>query len=373
MNILMVNPKMSVGGAERIMLFLARGFGENADRVHIAADRGGLEEEFRKTGARITNLRLDQNEKKLFPSLGLMRRLRRICSENGIDIIHSHHRWTTFLSAYAAKTLGIPLIFHCHSRIRGKRHLTYWGDGIIAVSEDLRRYLVHEFGIPEKRIRTIPNAVPDPVCLERDVDGEREKIRKYFGEDWKGSLVGTMGRLVEGKGIDVFISAVPLILNKYPECRFLIAGNGEKEEELKALSEKKGVAPKICFLGEKPDPLPVMKLIDVFVLPSYTESSSVSSLEAMSLGKPVVATSVGGVPEIVTHDVNGLLVEPGDPAALAESVLALLEDRGRAERFGLMGRDAVKTKFRVDRMVGDIRAMFAESAGSTRPAGERPS
>ncbi|MDW7760881.1 MAG: WecB/TagA/CpsF family glycosyltransferase [Acidobacteriota bacterium] len=372
MNILMVNPKMSVGGAERIMLTLSRGFREAGDRVVVAAESGTFDQDFREAGADLVRLPLDQDRKNLFQVPGLMARLRRICREREIEIIHSHHRWTTFLAGFAAKSLNIPLVFHCHSRIQGKKRLTSWGDQVIAVSEDLRRYLIDDFHVRPDRIRTVSNAVPDPVCRDRDVERERKAIRSFFGEGWTGPLIGTAGRLVKEKGFDILISAVPLILRDHPECRFLIIGKGEKEDELKALSEKNGVAGNVLFLGERTDPIPAVHLLDVFFLHSYTEGSSVSSLEAMSLGKPVVATSVGGVLEIVVHLENGLLVPPGDPAALAAAVGRLLDDPGLAARLAAAGRAGVQTRFRAERMVENVRTIFAELAAGKRRRTEQP-
>ncbi len=360
MNILMLTPKLEIGGAEKVMLYAARGLVEDGYRVDVAGEKGSMGKYFRAAGARVYDYPLDQDSKKAARSLKLMFDLRRLCKMRDIDIIYCHHRWPAFLALYASKTLKLPLVYHCHSRIEGKGVFSVWGDRTIAVSRDLEDYLVKNFGRKREVIKVIYNGVPELRAGEKMMAKVKDELEQDFNIDFRFPIVGTVGRLIGDKGLEYFIQSIPLILKERAGVQFLIIGDGEKKADLMKLVREMKVSQNTFFIGERSDIVLYLELMNIFVLSSLSEGMPVSILEALSLARPVVATRVGGVPELIEDGVNGLLIESRSSSALASAITLLLKDKALASRLGLKGREVVRNQFTVERMVKEIKKVFLE-------------
>ncbi len=173
-------------------------------------------------------------------------------------------------------------------------------------------------------------------------------------------VIGTALRLTAQKGIEDLLEATPLILNKYPEGRIFIAGEGPLKEKLLLKSSKMGLGKKVCLLGYYDNLASFFASLDVFVLPSHTEGLGIVLLEALASGVPVVATSVGGIPEIITSGKHGLLVPPKNPQALAEGVIDLLEDINKKDSFVKAGVSRIKEKFLLSDMLLKTAEIYNE-------------
>lgn len=360
MNILMLTPKLDIGGAEKMMLYTARGLIKDGYRVYIAGEKGSMEKYFEAAGARVYDYPLNQNSKKVARSLKLMFDLRGLCKKRDIDIIYCHHRWPAFLALYASKTLKVPLVYHCHSRIKHKGIFSVWGDRTIAVSHDLEDYLVKSFGRKRETIKVVYNGVPELRASEEMVRKVKDELEQNFNIDFRFPIVGTVARLISDKGLEYFIQSIPLILEERPGVQFLIIGEGERKADLMKLAREMKVSQNTFFIGEIGDVIPYLELMNIFVLPSLSEGMGVSNLEALSLAKPVVVTRVGGVPELIEDGVNGLLIKSRSPSALANAVTLLLDDKALASRLGLKGREVVRNQFTVERMVKEVEKVFSE-------------
>jgi len=171
-------------------------------------------------------------------------------------------------------------------------------------------------------------------------------------------VVGAVSRLAWKKGIRHLLEATPRILEAVPDAHVVIAGDGPLRSELEAQAAALGVRDRVLFLGSRPDTIALMAAFDVFVLPSVVEGMSNALLEAMAVGRPVVATDVGGNPEVVVDGETGLIVPPNDPHQLAASIQKLLEAPELAAEMGAAGRQRVIERYQIDVMTRRIEELY---------------
>ena len=200
-------------------------------------------------------------------------------------------------------------------------------------------------GVPEEKIVVIPNGIDPTIFPPREYSTHLRRI-------------AMVACLREEKRIDVLISAAPRILSRHPDAEFMIVGDGSCRDGLVALAQKLGVTDRVKFLGHRDDVPALLTQADLFVLPSRSEAFPNSIIEAMASGLPVVASAVGGIPELVADGKTGRLVPPGNPAALAGAVLDLLDAPERAEEFGRAGRAQIEQTYSFHRMVGQMEALY---------------
>jgi glycosyltransferase involved in cell wall biosynthesis len=236
---------------------------------------------------------------------------------------------------------------------------------VIAVSEALRRDLVET--LPELAHKTI--TIPNGVDIHTAPSGCPAEVRAEHGLPHIGPLVGMIARLAPQKGIHDFIHAARLVADALPSAQLVLAGDGPLKEEALSLHEELGLGERLRLLGEVQPTRDLISALDLLVVASTSEVSSLAAMEAMALGRPVVATSVGGVPEIVAGGETGLLVEPANPQALAQAVLTLLADPDRAGEMGEQGRRRAVAHFDIRQMVERTRAAYADLLREELPAG----
>jgi len=215
----------------------------------------------------------------------------------------------------------------------GERLLAPLTSAYIAVSRSVMDDFLQHTGLGPERIRVIRNgvrqlAVPEPVA---------RNLRDRLGLG-DGPVIGVVGRLAREKGIDLFLRAASLLRSRHPNWRFLVAGGGPLRRELEDMAATLELNGSIVFTGEIQDPESVISALDILVVPSVSEGLSLVALEAMSLGKPVAASRVGGIPEVVGHGSTGLLFCPGNPEEMAKALEALGSDAGLRCRLGEAGR-----------------------------------
>ena len=291
-------------------------------------------------------------------SIALLVRLVRFLRARRVDVVHTHRNKDCVIGALAAKFAGVPhvvrTIHGMPEPMRGWNRAKYavyevldrtilWGvvDRVITVSRQMAAAL-RASGYRADSLIAIPNGLELGRVQVRE---SAASVRRALGIDEQALLIGTAGRLCAVKAQDLLLRAAPAILRERPDARFLIVGDGPLDGYLRDLASRLGVEPACVFPGALPDIHDVMAAMDVFVLPSLHEGLPMALLEAMALERPVVATAVGGVPEVVTNGSNGLLIESGDGAALAESCLTIARDRQFAAALGQMARQTVEARF----------------------------
>jgi glycosyltransferase involved in cell wall biosynthesis len=304
--------------------------------------------------------------------------------QHRVDVLHSHKFGSNAWSAILAPLARVPvLVAHEHTwsfqgqplrRLLDRELIARRADVFVAVSrEDQQR--MHEIeGIPLEKIRFIPNGIPEPPPPRRGT-----ALREELGIRPGQPVIGAVATLRPQKALDVLIRASVPIARRFPDLRVLIAGgeaggtgrrNEPERERLVTLARQLGVGEQVRLLGPRSDIPELLAAIDVAVLSSDFEGSPLSVLEYMEAGKPVVATRVGGVPDLVVEGVTGLLVEPRNPESLAKAVADLLGDRSRAAAMGHAGRDRQRREFSISNTVRHVEALYeklyaakAEAAG----------
>ena len=279
-------------------------------------------------------------------------RLVRIISAEQPDIVHVHSRRGADLwGAAAAWRMGIPAIitrrvdnpenpFFARLKYRFYRR-------VVTISEEIRRIL-HSEGIPSEKIEVIPSAV-DTQRFNTTCD--RDWFRSEFDLNPDHRTIGMLAQFIPRKGHRFLISAAPEILSRFPEARILLFGKGPLQNSIRKQCSRKQLGDKILFAGFRDDMERILPCLNVVVHPATLEGLGVSLLQAAAAGVPIVATRVGGIPEIVENGINGYLIEAGNIQAITNRVINLLEDPKKSKSFGSCGRKKVESQFSIDTMV----------------------
>lgn len=342
--------QLSVGGMEKLLLEFARHASrQDFDlRFLCLGPRGVLSEELEACGWGVTALAAPAG---LRP--GLILKLATLFRGWGVAVVHTHNTRPLIYAGPAARLARVPVVIHTRHGQRFGSHrrrtavfrlAARLADRVVCVSEDSARLSAAE-GLEASRICTITNGID----LSRFA---------YAGPRAEGPAV-MVGRLSPEKDVATLLRAAAQIHREDPSFRLEIAGSGPCAEELQQAARESGLAEVVRFLGEVREVAGVLGRASLFVLSSLTEGISLTLLEAMARGLPVVATRVGGNPEVVADGETGWLVPARDPAALAAAVLRLRRDPAVARRMGAAGRQRVETHFDSRRMVADYEQLYA--------------
>jgi glycosyltransferase involved in cell wall biosynthesis len=286
--------------------------------------------------------------------------LSRILGRNRPNIVHVHSRRGADLwGPLAARLHGVKAILT--RRVDNPEpgwlaRLKYWPyERIVTISEGIRQVLLGE-GIPEEKM----------VCVHSAVDLEDYRLtcnRNWFQTEFdlgpEEKAIGVVAQLIERKGHRYLIEAAPEVLEKCPQARFVFFGKGPLREELENLCREKGIADKVRFAGFRDDLPRILPCLDLVVHPATMEGLGVSLLQAAAVGVPIVASGVGGIPEIVRNGKNGFLVRPREAQLLVEPILELLQDSDKARRMGKAGRQIVESEFSIPTMVAENMKVYS--------------
>jgi glycosyltransferase involved in cell wall biosynthesis len=285
-----------------------------------------------------------------------------------VDLLHSHEFMMNVYGTIAGLLVGKPNVVTIHGKNyffeKWRRKFAYrlvghFATEIVVVSEDLRTFVAERVGIDRRRMSVIYNGV-DVAKFDENSSGCKERMMGSEGLDELGKpIIGTVGNLYPVKGQIYLIRAAAEVIKEFPNSTFLIIGKktdylNELENEVKNLNIKKNVS----FLGFREDAAELIKMMDVFVLPSLQESFSIATIEAMASSKPVVVTKCGGPEELVIDDRTGFLVKSQDPEELAEKILILLRNKTLGEEMGRAGRRRVVENFTVEAMIKDYQRLY---------------
>ena len=301
--------------------------------------------------------------------LGWFTRLRKLVRGRGIELVHTHSP----LPAVGAR-LSVPahvrLVYTEHNVWDRYHQATYWAnvltfsrsDHVFAVSKQVRESIRYPRWLRGRRmppVETLYHGLdPDAISAWNGADG----IRKDLGIPDDAPVVGTVANFKAPKGHAHLLQAALRVREAVPEVRFVLVGTGPLENEMRKRGKEMGLNRNVVFAGFREDASRVADTFDVFCLPSTYEGLSIALLEAMSLGKPVVVTAVGGLPEVVTEGKDGYLVPPGDPSALADRLITLLRDRELRLRMGRSARERAGD-FDIRNAVRRIEAVYSDVLG----------
>ena len=359
--ILFLSTSSGPGGAERVISNLAASLDPAKYRAVLCLFRPGwIQERSESRGVRTY----------IIPTQGMMDwrwvlRVMKLLQQEQVDLIHAHEFDANVQGTFAAMMSGVPLVATVHGKNyfweKSRRRLAYrWVSRratMVAVSENLKQFIVEKVGVSTGRVKVLYNGVDAlPHCDRAEVD----ECRKELGLPKDDQIVGVVGNLYPVKGHQYLIDSIPAVLESCPNTSFVFAGRGHLETELKVQVHRLGLDSRVHFLGLRQDIPRVLAMLDVFVLPSLSEGLSMAILEAMIAGKPVVATQVGGNPELVIDGETGFLVPPRDSQALASSVVTLLTNRQQAAQYAERGKHRAEGQFSLGTMVSSYQSLYAE-------------
>lgn len=347
------------GGAEAVVATLASRLNASRYRSIVCLLRDGwLRERCEGLGLETHVIRLQG-----FLDLGWLRRFVALLNARNVALIHAHEFDANIYAALAGRLARVPLIATVHGRSyysgSRKRRLAYRlvsrAAVMVAVSDDVKRFLSDAAGVSAKRVHVVRNGITPASSVP---DETKAALRAELGIRGGESVVTVVGSLYEVKGHRYLFEAIPTILRSCPSTVLLVAGRGPMDARLREQVQTLGIAERVRFLGLRADVAALLAISDVFVLPSLSEGLSIAVLEAMAARRPVVATRVGGNPELIMDGETGLLVPPADPHALAMAVTSLLLRPGEARRLGDNALEHVRTSFSLTGMVGAYEAMY---------------
>jgi glycosyltransferase involved in cell wall biosynthesis len=285
-----------------------------------------------------------------------------------VDVIHVNSYVPGNYARLAAVLMQVPIVidhWHGFTRFNRKRRLicralARFTDLSLTVSQGVKDNLVKEIGLDPNKVRVVPNGV-DIAAIDAARPGL--EVRRELGLPEAAPVIGLVGRLDHwGKGHKELFTAMGSLKDRYP-VHVLIVGGGRREEEVKQLAASLGLAGQVHFLGSRQDVPDLLHAMDIFVLPSYSEGLSLALLEAMAAGLPVIATAVGGNPEVVTDGATGLLIPPRDAEALAGALKRLMDNPTWAKDLGNSARRHVETDYSLERLGRDINEIYEELVG----------
>jgi glycosyltransferase involved in cell wall biosynthesis len=308
---------------------------------------------------------------------GALENLRAYLRNHKPDVVHTQLEFSDTLGSLAARLEHIPSVSTMHvipePSMRSRefwRHrlmwmsLKYCSRRVFAVSEGARRHYIKSGGLPPARVQTLYNGI-DLTHYAVD-EPNKTHIRAEINLPEGVPVLVTVAYLREPKGIQYMLEALPDVRKKFPECRYLIVGDGDFRPVLEAQTRDLGLVRNVIFTGQRGDIPDVLAVSDIFILPTLTEALPTVLAEAMAAQKPIIASAVGGVPEMVEDGRNGLLVPPEEPRKLANAVISLLNDPERAAVMGKAGAAIAAEKFDIDRQCRQLEACYTELAAESK-------
>jgi len=301
----------------------------------------------------------------------------RFIRKNKIQIVHTHLLGAGIIGRIAATICQVPVVIvHDHSgfpmlsniptvysrllRMMDKP-LTYVTDRVIAVSYSVKERRIKR-GLPDKnKVVVIHNGI-DINKFNSDLY-DNDKIRETMSIGASDVVIGAVGRLSPEKGLDFLLEAASKIYSKYTEAKLVIIGDGPCRNMLEQQTIDLGISEKVIFTGFRDDVPELLSAMDIFVSSSLFEAFPMVILEAMSMSKPVVATNVGGIPEMIIPGVTGFIVPPGDSEALYTAIIQLLDDPDRRITFGQNGRQRIEEFFTTQVIVNKLVELYDELVG----------
>jgi glycosyltransferase involved in cell wall biosynthesis len=360
--ILHVNTHVNIGGIGQYIISLAKALRTKGVECFVASSGGDLEAELIRSDIR--HIRLDIDTKfefnpKVFCAASS---LARFVKDEKIDLLHAHTRVSQVVSSLASQYAAVRYITTCHGYFKprlSRRLFDTWGEKVIAISDAVSEHLKNDFKINTKRIEVIYNGVDVNRFSKSYSKDEINRARRSLGLRSGNRVVGTMGRLSSVKGQKFLITAMKDVISKTNDVQCLIIGSGPEEAALKNQAKSLGMEDRIVFTGAAyMDIALYLSCMDVFVLPSIKEGLGLALLEAMSSGKPCVASATGGICDIVKDGANGILTPVADTGAITSAILKILSDSAFAEGIAARARDFVKNKFSIDVMADKIKDLY---------------
>lgn len=359
---MLITHDLAIGGLQQVIVNLCRTIDRERFDVSVLCLRhlGEFVPVVEKLGIEVVLLPQKQSGVDYLSFLKVAKLLR----EKKIDVIHTHNTQPLIDGTLGALLAGVKTIVHTdHSReFPDKRRymfaewlLSHFVYKMVGVSKPTSRDLVTYERISPRKVVTVLNGI-DGSNFSVTVD--KQKKRRELGITGEGPVIGLGVRLSEEKGVAYLLRAMPEIIKRYPNINLVIAGKGASEKDLKREAADLGVEKNTLFIGPRLDMPEVLKILDLYVLPSLREGLPTILLEAMAAGCPIVATDVGGNHMAITHGESGSLVESKNPGALAAEIVRVLGDEQLRNSYARRGLELFRSKFTAQEMTAQYEKLY---------------
>ena len=361
---------LGMGGAERLMVPMLQHLNRDDFEAQVCAlqskDGNPMAAEIRALGVPVQNLNI-----RHLRDWNALPRLIGYLKDTGADLVHTQLEFANILGNISAKYLRLPSVCTIHVmpaldvKAKSKLHqraewfaLRRFCNHVIAVSEEARQYHIAISGAPSGQVTTIYNGIDLSGFVKLDQARERAAVRSELRIPQAANVLTTVAVLRPQKGIQFMIRALPAVLAAHPDTYYLIVGDGSHRDALVEEVRKAGLNDRVIFAGMRRDVARLLAASDIFVLPTLTEALPTVLAEAMAARLPIVASRVGGVPEMVTDEENGCLVEPEDLGGLASACSHLLSDAEMRTHMSTTGWKTVDQKFNIERQVDKLEELY---------------
>lgn len=368
--LLQVTSELTIGGLERVVETLTRTIDPERFEVAVAClrEKGYFADELEAKGYQVHLLRsqtVSQKRLGFFPLARLMREWRP-------TVVHTHNTEAFIHGSMAAISAGVRTLVHTdharafpdkHRYIFAERVASEFAYRVVGVSDDSTRNLRRYVRIPSRKLVTIENGV-DAAPFE--VLFSQAEARASFGLDAERKVIGLAARLEEQKGVNYLLDALPAVFKAFPECSVMIAGTGSQSAPLRAQAESLGLSGDVRFLGDVHDIPRFLRTLDLFLIPSVWEGLPMALLEAMAAECPIVSTSVGGIPSVLSHGESGWLVPPQDTPAFAAGVVAMLSDSALRTGIARAAKRTFHERYSAEAMTARYEGLYLRQATRRR-------
>ena len=362
-----------IGGAERDLLAILRATNRDEWEPHVACPPATpLSDRLAREGSRLHAISLGPWRKWYSPLVRWrgVRSLRELVADTAPHVIHVNDIWWvphTIAAVRGSSGRRPPIVAHVRQEIEPEKVRRYGLESVqavIAISKQVEQALIGG-GVSPNAVQTIYSGLQFS-----DTTPAPQGAASYgaYGLSADAVLLGTVAHLFVRKGYDVMLRALPAIIQEVPAVQYLIIGTGDAayERQLKALAATLGVADHVHFAGFQENVAPFLAALSLYVHPARMEGFGIAVVEALAAGKAVVATRVGGLPEVVDHGRTGLLVNPDDPEGLSAAILSLLRDEGRRKEMGERAARVARERFDLSASVGAIERLYRQAMTAGR-------
>lgn len=360
---------LKVGGLEQIIYDIATKLDQNKYRVSVwCFGRGGeIADRLKENRVDVKFINIDS----YYNILNILK-LAILVKKYEPDIIHSHTYFSNTIGRIAGIISRVPvMISHVHNvysnyskrNLLIERLLSNYTDKVICCSEAVRNFVLKYEKINMHKTVIIYNGVNHrEIQRSQDIS----YLREFLGIYKNVITIICVASLTEKKGHEYLLKAILEIEKEFQKLKFIIVGDGPLKKRLKNLAEELNIQDLVIFTGIRNDIPNLLKIADIFVLPSLTEGLPLAAIEAMSVGLPVVATAVGGVPEIIKDGITGYLVPPKNPKALGNTILNLIKDKKNMEKVGLNGKKVIIENFTTEKMINKLEKLYVHCLHSNQ-------
>jgi len=365
--ILYVHGIEAIGGAERDLIALLKTLDRRTWEPHVVCPgTGPFREQLHAIAVPAHALSFPPWRKPLavFQRRSAIGSLGTIVSRLDPALIHVNDMWWvphTVRAVASRSSSPVPIVVHVRQEIEPVKVGRYELDrveAVIAISRQIEESLIHG-GVSAKKVRTLYSGID---LSKIQIVHDAQAIRQMIGLPNEAVLLGTVANLFARKGYEVMLRALPAIVRAVPTVHYVIVGSDENgyADRLNRLAGELNIADRVHIVGFQDPVEPFLSALDLYVHPALMEGFGIAVVEAMAMGKAVVATTTGGLPEVVAQGETGLLVPPGDVESLAATVVSLLDDTVRREQMGRNGKIRAQERFGLDASVAQVEQLYGE-------------